>query len=76
MRPLLLVRWRDAVTGGSGWRKRKKVRKQRCPIVKSVGWELERTDHELTLVSSMVDNEVDGDVTIPLGWIVEERRLN
>lgn len=74
---LLQVTWRDAVSNHSGWAKKTDVEKQQCPVVRSVGWELKRTKRHLTLVASVIENDddVSGDVTIPLGMIIKEVEL-
>lgn len=72
---LLLVTWRDAVSNHIGWASKADVEKQECAIARSVGWELKRTKTKLTLVSSLVDDEVGGDLTIPIGMIVREEEL-
>jgi hypothetical protein len=36
---------------------------------------LRRTKRALTLVASLVDDEGDGDVTIPIGMILSEKEL-
>jgi hypothetical protein len=74
-RALLLVMWRDAVSNHSGWAKTADVAKQQPPIVRSVGWEVRRTKRHLTLVASVMDDECSGDLTIPLGMIIEEHLL-
>ncbi len=66
---LLLVTWHDAVSDDSG------VKKQQPATVRSVGWEIRRTRRALTLAASLVDDECDGDVTIPIGMILSEKEL-
>ena len=72
---LLLVTWHDAVSDNVGWKKLADVRKQQPATVRSVGWEIRRTKRALTLAASLVDDECDGDVTIPIGMILSEREL-
>ncbi len=72
---LLLVTWHDAVSDDSGWKKLAKVRKQQPATVRSVGWEIRRTRRALTLAASLVDDECDGDVSIPIGMILSEKEL-
>jgi hypothetical protein len=73
---LLLVVWHDAVSGEVGWKKTNHVQKQQPATVRSVGWEIRRTKRALTLAASLVDDECDGDVTIPIGMILSERELS
>jgi hypothetical protein len=74
---LLQITWRDAISSqNNGWTSKEEMSKQRCPLVRSVGWELKRTHTEVTLVASVVDDgDVGSDVSIPLGMIVSEREL-
>lgn len=72
---LLLITWHDAVSGHVGWKKLDDVKKQQPATVRSVGWEVRRTKRALTLTASLVDDECDGDVTIPLGMILREQEL-
>jgi hypothetical protein len=72
---LLLVTWHDAVSDDSGWKKLAHVKKQQPATVRSVGWEIRRTTRALTLAASLVDDECDGDVTIPIGMILSEKEL-
>lgn len=72
---LLLVTWHDAVSSHVGWKKQDDVKKQQPATVRSVGWELRRTKRALTLAASLVDDECDSDVTIPLGMILSEKEL-
>lgn len=72
---LLLVIWRDAISNHVGWAKTAEVAKQQCPVVRSVGFELRRTKRHLTLVSSEMEDECSGDLSIPLGMIVNEKEL-
>ncbi len=72
---LLLVTWHDAVSDDSGWKKLSHVKKQQPATVRSVGWEIRRTRRALTLAASLVDDECDGDVTIPIGMILSEKEL-
>ena len=74
-RRLLLVTWRDAISNHSGWKDINAVSKQQAPIVRSVGWEIRRTKRALTLVASIVEDECDGDVTVPIGMILREDEL-
>ncbi len=74
-RRLLLITWYDATSGHAGWKSIEKVAKQQPPVVRSVGWELRRTKRHVTLVASIVEDECDGDVSIPLGMIISEKEL-
>jgi hypothetical protein len=74
-RLLLLITWHDACSGHTGWKPIKDVEKQQPPVVRSVGWEMRRTKRFVTLTASIVDDECDGDVTIPLGMIIREEIL-
>lgn len=72
---LLLVTWHDAVSDTVGWKKLSDVKRQQPATVRSVGWEIRRTKRALTLAASLVDDECDGDVTIPIGMILGEKEL-
>jgi hypothetical protein len=72
---LLLVTWHDAYSDVSGWKPLTKLKRQQPATVRTVGWELRRTKRALTLVASLVDDEGDGDVTIPIGMILSEKEL-
>lgn len=74
-RRLLLVTWWDAVTDQAGWKPIARVEKQQPLVVRSVGWEIRRTKRHLTLAASIVGEECDGDVTIPIGMIMREQEL-
>jgi hypothetical protein len=74
-RIILLVTWRDAVSNHVGWAKTADVHKQQCPVVHSVGFELRRTKRHLTLISSVMEDECSGDLSIPLGMIIREEIL-
>lgn len=67
---LVLIQWHDAVSDESGWKSTDAVRKQKPPLVKSVGWMIARSDSHVTLAASIVEDHCDGDVTIPTGMIV------
>lgn len=66
---LVLVRWYDAVTDHSGWKPIDGVRKQRPPLMQSVGWVLADCKSHITLIASKGASDCDGDVTIPKGMI-------
>lgn len=66
---LVLIRWLDAVSDDSGWKKVSHVAKQSPPLVKSVGWVIRRTKTKITLAASLVHDDCDGDVTIPIGMV-------
>ena len=72
---LLLITWHDAYSDHSGWKPLAKVRKQQPATVRSVGWEVRRTKRAVTLAASVVDDECDGDVTIPIDMILAEKEL-
>ena len=72
---LLLVHWRDAASFHIGWVSKEDAAKDKCPIGRSVGWELKRDDTELVLVASEIDNEISCDIHIPLSTIVSEEVL-
>ena len=66
---LVRVLWVDAVSDESGWKHIDTVRGQRPPLVKSVGWLIAKTKSHVTPAASIVGNDCDGDVTIPVGMI-------
>ena len=72
---ILLVVWHDAVSDTVGWKKLEHLKRQQPATVRSVGYEIKRTKRYLTLAASLVDDECDGDVTIPLGMILREQEL-
>lgn len=72
---LVVVRWYDAMSDDSGWKKLAKVRAMRPPLVTSVGFIAKKTRKRLTLVASVVQGECDGDVVIPRGMIKSIRKL-
>jgi hypothetical protein len=72
---LLLVTWLDACSDDSGWKPLEKITAQKPMRVKSVGWLVKRTRTHVTLVGSIVADHCDGDVTIPVGMIVNEKEL-
>jgi len=72
---LLLITWHDAVSDTVGWKKLEQIKRQQPATVRTVGWEIKRTRRYLTLAASLVDDECDGDVTIPLGMILQEKEL-
>lgn len=72
---LLLVTWHDAVSDHVGWKKISHLKKQQPATVRTVGWEVRRTKRALTVAASLVDDECDGDVTIPIGMILSEKEL-
>ena len=74
-RRLLMVTWRDAVSDHAGWKSIEKVAKQQAPVVRSVGWEISRTKRAVTLAASILEDECDGDVTVPIGMIIREDEL-
>lgn len=73
---ILLVVWDDAVSVPKvGWKPLKTIRAMKPARIRSVGWELKRTKRHLTLVAHTDGADGDGDVTIPLKWIVREQEL-
>ena len=66
---LVLVKWLDAISHESGWKAVDKVRTQKPPLVRSVGYLVADTKEHVTIVSSIVEGDCDGDVTIPRGMI-------
>lgn len=72
---LLKITWHDAVSDEVGWKKLEKLKRQQPAVVQSVGFEIKRTKRYLTLAASLVDDECDGDVTIPVGMIIREEIL-
>jgi hypothetical protein len=73
---LVLVRWLDAYSHESGWKAIEKVRRRRAPLVKSVGYVVKRTPTEITLAASIVGDECDGDVIIPMGMVRDIKELS
>lgn len=74
-RKLVMITWHDAMSDHAGWKKIDKVSKQQPPVARTVGWVIKRTRRAVTLVSSIVDDECDGDVVIPTGMIIREQEL-
>jgi hypothetical protein len=74
-RRLLMVTWHDACSAHVGWKPITEMEKQQPPVVRSVGWEIRRTKLYVTLAASIVEDECDSDVTIPLGMIIREKVL-
>lgn len=72
---LVLVEWHDAVSGKSGWRKKRKIRRQKCERFRSVGWVIRETSKKITLIATDGKKYGSGDVTIPLGWVQSMREL-
>ena len=72
---LVRVTWLDAYSHEAGWKDIAVVRKRRAPLVKSVGYVVKRTAAEITLAASIVGNECDGDVVIPMGMVKDIREL-
>ncbi|HYC64623.1 MAG TPA: hypothetical protein VEC14_07835 [Reyranellaceae bacterium] len=72
---LVLVRWLDAVSDDSGWKPLAKLRQQKPPLVRSVGWIVKQERGYLTLAASLVGDDADGDVTIPVGMIRSVEQL-
>ena len=66
---LVLVEWLDAITAHSGWKDIDEVRKNKPPLVKSVGWVVSKSPNHITLCASIVGKDVDGDVTVPMGMV-------
>lgn len=78
---LLLVTWLDPASHHIGWADIATIKAQKPHTVLSVGYEAHREgsipNGWLTLVASEVDDgDCSGDVTIPLGCILEERELS
>lgn len=72
---LVRILWTDAVSSEAGWKETDKVRRQKPPLVKSVGWVIARTGTHITLAASILGNECDGDVSIPIGMVKREDEL-
>lgn len=68
---LVLVKWWDAQSEHSGWKPVDKVRKNRPPLMRSVGWLLTDQKSHIVLIASVGGGDCDGDVTIPRGMIKE-----
>lgn len=66
---LVRIIWVDAVSDESGWKHLDKVRGQKPPLVKSVGWIVARNKAHITLAASIIEDHCDGDVTIPIGMV-------
>lgn len=72
---LVRITWLDAVSDESGWKHLDKIRSQKPPVVRSVGWVIARTKTHVTLAASIYEDHGDGDVTIPLGMVRKEEEL-
>lgn len=72
---LVLVRWKDAYSHDAGWKNTDTVRRKRAPRAKSVGWIIKETVDEITIASSFIEDECDGDVVIPKGMITKIEEL-
>lgn len=77
---LLLVRWRDATSKHLGWVSEDELSKGGPPVAVTVGFEYERKDGFLKLISSYVDEDGQRDYSLDTiileGMILEERELS
>ena len=72
---LVIVRWFDAMSDDSGWKKLGKVKRLKPPVITSVGYLARHTKKKVTLVASVHGKDVDGDVVIPRGMVKSIRLL-
>jgi hypothetical protein len=73
---MLLVHWRDIESRHLGWAKKKKMKKAKPPLCKTVGFELKRTKKKLVLIGTDCADEGSVLTVIPVGaiageWILE-----
>jgi hypothetical protein len=75
-RRLLLVTWEDPWTHGeAGWKAEEKVRKMGPAVGRSVGWEIRRTKKYVILAAHQLEDQLDGELRIPVGVILSEVEL-
>jgi hypothetical protein len=68
---LVLVNWVDAAGGNkSGWRTLDSMKNDKLHPVTSVGFLLRKTDELVTVVPHVSGDQGDGEIDIPLSWIV------
>lgn len=68
---LVLVNWVDAAGGNkSGWRNLESMKNDTLHPVQSVGFLLRKTDELITVVPHVSGDQGDGEIDIPLSWIV------
>lgn len=73
---LVLIEWLDAYSAESGWKTEDVLVAQRPIKIKSVGYIAADDPMFITLASSIAaDGDMDGDITIPRGMVVEIRDL-
>jgi hypothetical protein len=74
---LTRIKWVDAVTESApGWKAEAGFMQAKLSIAESVGWVIHEDDQLIVLVGSRNDaKQVDGDVTIPKAWIMEQVEL-
>lgn len=69
---LVLVKWYDAVSHEkSGWKPQEEVANTKPPLIRTVGWILKQDKKKIVLVSTIGDDDCDGDTTLPIGMIKE-----
>lgn len=73
--PLKLITWHDAYNGNHDWFKAEKLSTKDDPyVVKTLGFEVLRTENHVTLAMSVTDNDNICDLfTIPLAIVVKEQ---
>lgn len=76
MKHVVEVHWVDACTT-SRWRSRKDYLALATPAnCRTVGYILKQTKKSITVVQTQGDNEdMNGSMTIPMGWVEKVRRL-
>lgn len=75
-RRLLLITWEDPWTHGeAGWKDREQIEKMGPAIGRSVGWEIRRTKKYVILAAHQLEEQLDGEIRIPVGVIVREQEL-
>lgn len=67
--PVVEVWWRDAEAGEAGWQTDDEAKGRKCPLVRSVGMLLEKTDQTLLLIVAHSDDQNNGRFRIPTSWI-------
>lgn len=76
--PLKLIEWEDAFTGfSSAWTDLAELKPTEPLIMTTVGFEVQRTERQLTLCQSISEEGRGGNlITIPTAAIVREKTLN
>lgn len=74
--PLKLIEWHDAYNGNHDWCKLSDTVDTSLVVVQTLGFEVHRTDTQVTLAMSSASNGLLCDLfTIPLAVVVREQTL-